>query len=71
MMKIRLTQDTLVKGEHYDAGDTITVGDPLARMLIGINRAVAVDDTNAIETAVVSDESEKAIQKRKRKSEVE
>lgn len=71
MITIRILQDVLIKGQHVDAGKTISVADPLAKFLIGIDKAVAVVDSPVIETAVALNSTEKAVLKRKRKSEDE
>lgn len=69
MTKIRMLQDTLVEGEHCEAGQTVDVADAVARFLVAIRKAAKVVDSETIESAVLPDESEKAIQKRKRKTE--
>jgi hypothetical protein len=68
MITIQLLQDTLIDGKHFVAGESIGTSDQMAKFLISIGRAIKSIDSG-IETAAMPDETEKAVQKRKRKTE--
>lgn len=65
-MKIKLTSNIGLKGQHCEAGQVVDIDETEALNLIGRGRAIPVDEgTKTEDRSVKSDDMEKTVTKKK------